>query len=319
MRSGLVQAGTTQQRLEFLYTTAKERLIAQLAQHEAECDDVLDTPTASVLRQIRETITAHVSQVGALLRAREAPFDEDPRHLLPIAFTETGAPDLPRFPARERCLTVSDTWTRRPSGGEAEIAHHEIMSLEVPSIEFCARNILCFPGMPWDFVVDMARQCWDEGRHTDGFLRHMRQHGGRLGQLPIDHKLWCMTQDLPLSVALAAHQRLGESIGVDGGLFLAKKHAAEGEQEAARLYEFVARDEITHVAFGNKWLGYLLHREGNDLEKIVAAATERRAEFSAPTKPLFPPNPWALRRAGFTEDDIEFMQEMAAESVRVAV
>ena len=44
---------------------------------------------------------------------------------------------------------------------------HGLMDAELCAAELMARNSHEHPEMPWDFHVDMARQCWDEIRHAE--------------------------------------------------------------------------------------------------------------------------------------------------------
>ena len=73
---------------------------------------------------------------------------------------------------------------------------HGLMDAELCAAELMARNSHEHPEMPWDFHVDMARQCWDEIRHAEVHDRLMATELGLpLGRLP--DRLRLLQVDLP--------------------------------------------------------------------------------------------------------------------------
>src|SRR5262249_31088161 len=114
-----------------------------------------------------------------------------------------------------------------------------------------------------------------------------------------------------LEVRLGLHQRIGEWIGVDGALWHARKFTETEEPNVALLFDYVARDEITHVSFGNKWINHLVGPATPAVENVHARAMARRAEFGKHEEgPLiFPLNEEACRRAGFMPQEIADLAE----------
>jgi uncharacterized ferritin-like protein (DUF455 family) len=105
---------------------------------------------------------------------------------------------------------------------------------------------------------------------------------------------------------MALVPRVLEARGLDATpLIVARLRAAQD----ARLIDILAiieRDEIGHVAIGNRWYGWLCAQRGLD-----PAATFRQllAEYDAP--PLRPPfNLEARRRAGFGEDELAWFASL---------
>ncbi len=198
--------------------------------------------------------------------------------------------------------------------------HQNLTELELPTMEACGRLILQSGRMPWAFTVDMARQCWDEARHAQAFMDRLQNIGGRVGMFAHSHTLWDMTADQPLAVQLAIHQRIGEWVGVDGALWNADRFRSLADHATADLLEFVARDEITHVAIGNRWIRWL-HSDDAEIDVVVRQALHRRAAFgkSVGGPPVFPFNRWACERAGFTSDEVNALEQAAlAEGTRFA-
>lgn len=181
-------------------------------------------------------------------------------------------------------------------------------------MEACSRLILHSKGMPWGFTVDMARQCWDEARHAQAFTDRLLDLGGRVGMYAHSHTLWEMTADQPIAVQLAIHQRIGEWVGVDGALWNADRFRSLGDHATADLMDFVARDEMTHVAFGNRWIRWM-HHVDSDVDVVMTQALLRRAAFgkSVGGPLMFPFNRWACERAGFTSVEVTALEQAALE------
>ncbi|MCA3218510.1 MAG: DUF455 family protein [Burkholderiales bacterium] len=190
--------------------------------------------------------------------------------------------------------------------------HHNLTELELPTMESCCRLLLECDMLPWAFAADMARQCWDEARHAQAFMQRLQQLGGEVGCHAHTHQLWEMTADLPPAVRLAVHQRIGEWVGVDGALWNAERFRRLGDEATADALDFIARDEITHVAFGNRWIRWL-HPSDAEVEAVAAEALKRRRAFGKPVDgpAVFPFNRWACERAGFTADEVQALEREA--------
>ncbi len=61
---------------------------------------------------------------------------------------------------------------------------HAIFVGEMQALEGAARSLLDFPDAPWEFKRNMARQCWDEGRHVEIFEKLLTHLGGEIGMFP---------------------------------------------------------------------------------------------------------------------------------------
>jgi uncharacterized ferritin-like protein (DUF455 family) len=220
----------------------------------------------------------------------------------------------PERPARDgRFSTSADSPPIDPAdpATAALFLHNMLMSVEIPSIEVCGRMIADFPEMPWEFVLDMSRQCWDEARHARLCYDRLRQLGGSIGQLAVDTQLWDLSADQPLDIQLAVQQRLGEWLGVDGAVQAVDALRQHGDLVTAQMFEYVAADEIGHVGYGNKWIRYLAGNDDQRVWEIHARAVERRASFGkAVNGPvLLPLNRRACERAGFTVEEIQRLRQ----------
>jgi uncharacterized ferritin-like protein (DUF455 family) len=156
----------------------------------------------------------------------------------------------------------------------------------------------------------MARQAWDEARHAQACVTRLAEAGGAIGEEPVDLRLWRMTTGQPAALRLAIHQRLGESVGVDAAIFSGDDFRRRGDSVTAELFEYVARDEITHVGFGNKWIRRLTESEAA-VQDIHERADRIRRSFGDAVNGLqpFPFNRWAHERAGFNAAEIAHLYE----------
>jgi uncharacterized ferritin-like protein (DUF455 family) len=74
---------------------------------------------------------------------------------------------------------------------------------------------------------------------------------------------------------------------------------------AIAILDIILRDEVGHVAIGNHWYRWLCEREGLEPVAHYAVLIERHA---APRlKPPF--NMAARRSAGFTEDELSWLEQ----------
>ena len=71
---------------------------------------------------------------------------------------------------------------------------HGIYTGELQAMEAAGRTLFDFPDAPWEFQLDMARQVWDEARHSEIFQRLVEYMGGHPGDHVETEILWRCTQ-----------------------------------------------------------------------------------------------------------------------------
>lgn len=213
----------------------------------------------------------------------------------------------PRRPSREAYfLRISTPVAPAPPSDHRAIArqilHTNLTDLELATIEICALFVLKSPAMPTRFLVDMSRQAWDEARHAKAFLDRFLELGGELGERPTNFSNWDIVADCPLALGLTCHQAIGEWIGIDGALWLGEFFRRVGDEKTARIFDYVAQDELTHVRFGTKWIEALLPEVG-DRKAFHAQALERRRDHGKVVDGAlqFPLHQWACEAAGMDD------------------
>lgn len=136
--------------------------------------------------------------------------------------------------------------------------HHTALR-ETLAAEAVALNLFEYDGMPWEFYIDMGRQCEDEARHALLAEMRLREMGGKIGQFQFGclgnlyHTFWEMT----LEERLIALNLDTEAAGQGYLSNVAHRLEKIGDKESATHYEFVLFDERRHARFGIRWFKYL--------------------------------------------------------------
>jgi uncharacterized ferritin-like protein (DUF455 family) len=103
-----------------------------------------------------------------------------------------------------------------------------------------------------------------------------------------------------VTARMALVPRTLEARGLDATPPMQAQLAKAGDQRACEILAIILRDEIGHVAIGNRWYRWLCQREGRDPQAHYAVLAARHG---APR--LRPPfNLQARSAAGFTSEEI---------------
>ena len=149
------------------------------------------------------------------------------------------------------------------------------LNFELFACEMMGRNLYEYGGiMPWQFTLDMARQCWDEARHAEMMVKRLEL----LGQLdtagsepyPLDNGPWHDIYPGGLFQRLVAMNRGIEGLALDAHVHRAGSFAEVGDVVGAGTHIFIVADEAPHVGFGNRWLRYLLRQESDPNQDDLA-------------------------------------------------
>ncbi len=312
---GLARAAGTLPRLYGMYRVLKPRLLADLRTYLGKAHPVADGPSVRLLRSIVDDLDAELAwasslfdSVGAMFHSDRADADIEAEWR---AASESASGDSePRLPPPEmrrdaRFTFADEPFNTRDPTNVGSSLHRMLMSIEIPTIEVCGRNIADFPAMPWEFVVDMARQSWDESRHALLCYERITQLGCRIGQFPINAHLWKLSHGLPLEMRLAVHQRLGEWVGVDGATDGSAQLCAMGDIVSARAMAYVAVDEVSHVRGGNKWIRRIVGDAG--VARVHDAAVRWRDDAGQTVRGFskLSFNRELCSQCGFTQSEID--------------
>jgi uncharacterized ferritin-like protein (DUF455 family) len=131
---------------------------------------------------------------------------------------------------------------------------HGICVGEIEAMEGAGRTVCDFEEVPWEFTLDMARQVWDESRHTEIYERLLRHVQSKLGEYPETRILWdCACAEDPAARVAGVNRGLeGLACDVFAQIIALAKKLADPIME--RAVDYVLADEITHVRMGSNWL-----------------------------------------------------------------
>ena len=145
----------------------------------------------------------------------------------------------------------------------------------------------------------MARE---EAYHFQLMRDHLATLGFRYGDFPAHDALWQMTERTAGDVLarMALVPRTLEARGLDASPPMQAKLRGMGDTRGVAILEIILRDEIGHVAIGNRWYRWLCERAGLDPVAHYAVLTECH---QAPR--LQPPfNEQARLQAGFSAEEL---------------
>jgi uncharacterized ferritin-like protein (DUF455 family) len=242
---------------------------------------------------------------AAAARALFAEFD--PAQLDPAERIEA-PPDLPGRPERPRLVPPKQVPSRTPYTPEGRAALlHAIAHIEFNAINLALDAAFRFDGMPSLFYVDWLRVASEEALHF-GLLRdHLHSLGHDYGDFDAHDGLWLMTQRTAgdVTARMALVPRTLEARGLDATPPLQAKFAKAGDPRAVEILGIILRDEVGHVAIGNRWYRWLCERQGLDPVRHYADLT--RLHQAPRLRPPF--NEGARLAAGFTEDELARLNE----------
>jgi uncharacterized ferritin-like protein (DUF455 family) len=214
---------------------------------------------------------------------------------------------LPGRPARPR-LVRPDQLPRRPVGtleGRAALLH-AVAHIEFNAINLALDAIWRFPGMPASFYFDWLRVASEEAEHFTLLEGRLRALGFSYGDFDAHNGLWEMAEKTAgdALARMALVPRTLEARGLDASPAIRAKLAGVGDADSAAVIDVILRDEIGHVAIGNRWFRFLCGERGLDAR---AADLELATRYAAP-RLRGPFNLDARRAAGFDEDELRSLQ-----------
>ncbi|MBT9596261.1 MAG: ferritin-like domain-containing protein [Vitreoscilla sp.] len=210
---------------------------------------------------------------------------------------------LPGRPARPALVTAIQVPRRSPftTAGRAALLH-AICHIEFNAINLALDATWRFAGMPEAFYRDWLQVAGEEALHFTLLREHLQRLGHDYGDFDAHDGLWSMAEktkdDIVARIALVP--RTLEARGLDATPPLQAKLRKAGDLRAVEILDVILRDEIGHVAIGNRWYAWLCRREG--LEPISTYA-ELTLKYQAP-RLRAPFNLSAREAAGFTPEEL---------------
>lgn len=215
-----------------------------------------------------------------------------------------GIPGRPARPELVGHTQLKHHSLRVPEGRAALI--HSIAHIELNAIDLALDIVWRFPGMPEAFYRDWLAIAQEEAQHFTLLRDHLVEMGFDYGSFQAHNALWEMAErtrgDILARIALVP--RTLEARGLDASPAVKRKLVGAGDLRAGEILDVILRDEIGHVAAGNRWYRWVCEQRGLD---PVSTYADLVKTYDAP-KLRAPFNMEARRAAGFDEAELLALQ-----------
>ncbi len=211
---------------------------------------------------------------------------------------------IPGRPALPQLVSPKEVPQRSLGNVEGRAALiHALAHIEFNAINLALDVVWRFPGLPDAFYLDWANVAREEAFHFMLLREHLSKHRHQYGDFPAHNGLWEMAEKTKgdLLARLALVPRTLEARGLDASPAIRAKLAAVGDHDGAAILDIILRDEIGHVAVGNRWYRHVCNERGLDPIATYAALAE---QYRAP-KLRGPFNREARLAAGFEAAEID--------------
>lgn len=211
---------------------------------------------------------------------------------------------VPGRPPRPQLVAPQLLHTRKVGSraGHAALLH-AIAHIEFNAINLALDCVHRFRSMPPDFHADWLRVAAEEAYHFGLVCDRLAALGHAYGDFPAHDGLWdmaCKTAGDVLT-RMALVPRVLEARGLDATPPIMAKLTAIGDRESVGVLEIILRDEIGHVAIGDRWFRAQCAERGLAPEATYLALID---QFDAP-RPLPPLHREARLAAGFSTEEME--------------
>lgn len=179
---------------------------------------------------------------------------------------------------------------------------HALAHIEFNAINLALDAVQRFAGFPVDYYGDWLKVAAEEAYHFQLLRDHLRTLGRDYGDFPAHAGLWELAQKTahdPLA-RMALVPRLMEARGLDVTPDIQRKLTGYGDRAGAAILDIILRDEIGHVAAGDRWFRWLCAERDLDAE---ATYREMLAAPGVP-RPRRPFNENARIAAGFSAEEL---------------
>ncbi len=210
---------------------------------------------------------------------------------------------IPARPPRPLLVDPALVPRRTPFTREGRAALlHAVAHIEFNAIHLALDAAWRFAGLPAAYYRDWLGVAREEAQHFSLLQAHLATLGHAYGDFDAHDGLWAMCEKTahdPVA-RMALVPRTLEARGLDATPPMQARLRAAGDLQAVAILDVILRDEVGHVAVGNRWYRWLCEREGLD---PLAHDAVLAARHGAPRlKPPF--NLDARRAAGFGADEL---------------
>lgn len=179
---------------------------------------------------------------------------------------------------------------------------HALAHIELNAVDLAADACWRFAGMPDGYYSDWAGVAREEAYHFELLSDRLKELGYAYGDFPAHNSLWEMAEKTKHEVLarIALVPRTLEARGLDASPPIRAKLAGIGDKRGVAILDIILRDEIGHVAIGNRWYAHLCAERGLD---PIATYAELAEKYEAP-RLRGPFNLDARKAAGFSDAEL---------------
>ena len=219
-------------------------------------------------------------------------------------------PERPARPAHPQLLPANQMPKRGKAGSLSSRINllHALAHIELNAIDLAWDLVARFGHeMPREFADDWVRVADEEAIHFLLLNERLGELQSHYGALPAHDGLWEAAQvtSHDLLARLAVVPMVLEARGLDVTPQTIERLEKADDRESAQILGRIYRDEIGHVAAGNRWFRFACERAGAEPTSAFHEAVRRY--FRGDLKPPF--NDIARLEAGLSP---EFYQPLAA-------
>ena len=217
------------------------------------------------------------------------------------------------------------------SPDNARALMHGIFVGEIQALEGAGRTCFDFDTgegrdeVPFAMKLDMARQCWDEARHVEISCKLSEHMGSEIGEFAEQTLLFQAACNADPVLRLTGVNRALEGLAID--VFSSMKDFGSALADPILFFceDWMLADEVTHVKMGSDWLRRLTAKDPERQKQALdfQKAVDKVFSFGG-FRGEEAENPVHLARnfrrlAGFTDDEISELVDIAAEAYAEAL
>ncbi|MDP2985625.1 ferritin-like domain-containing protein [Hydrogenophaga sp.] len=273
------------------------------------------SPSPSVSLRAQALQALCTSDLARKVAATHALFAARQAGLTHLDTAERLTPDthtpLPGRPARPVLIAPVDVPKRSAFTPEGlAMLLHAVAHIEFNAIDLALDAIWRFPDMPDNYYTDWLQVAHEEAIHFGLLRTHLQSLGHDYGDFAAHNSLWemCLRTQHDVTARMALVPRTMEARGLDATPPMQARLRKVGTPAALRaveILEVILRDEIGHVAVGNRWYGWLCAQQG--IEPLSHYRHLARTHSAPRLKPPF--NEPARRAAGFSDAELTAMHQ----------
>ena len=216
----------------------------------------------------------------------------------------------PGRPVKPRLVHYSKLPARKMGSREGRTAFiHALAHIEFNAINLALDVVCRFQGLPRLFYQDWIKVAAEEAQHFQLLVDRLQVFDCVYGDYPVHNGLWDMAcrTDHDVMARMALVPRVLEARGLDVTPAMITRLKQAGDEDTARVLEKIYADEIGHVEIGSRWFKYLC----NDRQLDPLATFRQLLETHCSERVRHPVNVAARKQAGFTQQELEMLQQMA--------